>query len=46
MDNRNVGLVATAIFAYFCLYIMWCVQKGSIKLGMRIPFICRFYPLT
>lgn len=46
MEEHNAGLVSTAIFAYLCLYLMWCVQKGSIKMGMRIPLCCRFYPMT
>ena len=45
MDSRNVGLVSTVIYAYLCNYLMWCVQKGSIKMGMRLPFICRFHPM-
>lgn len=45
LDRRGAGIVSLIIFAYMGLYMMWCVQKGSIKLGMRIPFVCRFNPL-
>lgn len=45
LDNGNAGFLATGIFAYFCLYLIWCVQKGTVKFGMRIPCCCRFHPM-
>ncbi len=45
LENGNAGFIATFIFAYFCLYMLWCVQKGNIKFGIRIPFCCRFHPM-
>ena len=45
LDNKNAGFLATGIFTYLCLYILWCVQKGTVKFGIRIPFCCRFHPM-
>ncbi len=45
LEERNAGFLSTFIFAYFCLYILWSVQKGNIKFGIRIPFCCRFHPM-
>lgn len=45
LDNGNAGFIATAIFAYLCLYMLWCVQKGTVKFGVRIPCLCRFHPM-
>jgi len=45
LDNGNAGFIATGVFAYLCLYILWCVQKGTVKFGIRIPCCCRFHPM-
>lgn len=45
LSNRNAGFLATGIFAYLCLYMLWCVQKGTVKFGIRIPCCCRFHPM-
>ena len=45
LNNRNAGFLSTAIFAYLCLYILWCVQKGTVKFGIRVPFCCRLHPM-
>ena len=45
LENGNAGFVSTGIFAYLCLYMLWCVQKGNIKFGIRIPCCCRFHPM-
>lgn len=45
LEEANAGFVATFVFAYFCLYMLWCVQKGNIKFGIRIPCCCRFHPM-
>jgi len=45
LDEGNAGFLATGIFTYLCLYMIWCVQKGTVKLGMRIPFCCQFHPM-
>jgi LMBR1 domain-containing protein 1 len=39
LEAGNAGFIATAIFAFLSLYLLWCVQKGNIKFGVRIPFI-------
>lgn len=45
MEEHNAGFVGTFIFAYLCLYMLWSVQKGNIKFGIRLPFCCRFHPM-
>jgi LMBR1 domain-containing protein 1 len=45
LDNGNAGFLATGIFFYLCLYLVWCVQKGTVKFGMRLPGLCRFHPM-
>ena len=25
--------------------MIWCVQKGTVKFGIRIPFCCQFHPM-
>ena len=41
----RAGFLSTFIFAYLCLYMLWSLQKGNIKFGIRIPFCCRFHPM-
>lgn len=45
LNNSSAGFLATGIYAYLCLYMLWCVQKGTVKFGMRIPWCCRFHPM-
>lgn len=39
LENNNVGFVATAFFALFCLYLLWATIKGNVKFGLRV-FLC------
>lgn len=45
MENHNAGFVATFLYAYFILYLIWAIVKGNVKFGLRIPMIVRFYPM-
>ena len=45
LERGNAGFVGTFVFAYLCLFMVWCVQKGNIKFGIRLPFCCRFHPM-
>ena len=45
MENSNAGFVATFLYSYFILYLIWAVVKGNVKFGIRIPLIIRFYPM-
>lgn len=45
LEDANLGILNTFIFGYLTIYFLWCVQKGNIKFGMQIPFLCRFHPL-
>lgn len=45
LEDRNAGFLSMFIFAYLFLYMIWSVQKGNIKFGIRLPFCCRFHPM-
>lgn len=45
LDQSNASFLGTGIFFYLCIYIIWCVQKGTVRFGMRIPGCCRFHPM-
>lgn len=45
LQNNNASVVATVLLLYVSLYLVWCVQKGTISLGIQIPFIFRFHPI-
>uniref|UniRef100_A0A6A7G5U2 LMBR1-like conserved region-containing protein n=1 Tax=Hirondellea gigas TaxID=1518452 RepID=A0A6A7G5U2_9CRUS len=36
------GVVAFAIYSF---YLLWCCIAGNFKLGLRIPFIMKIYPM-
>jgi LMBR1 domain-containing protein 1 len=39
LENGNAGFLCVGVFALFCIYLLWCTQKGNIKFGIRIPFL-------
>jgi LMBR1 domain-containing protein 1 len=43
--NKNITFVATGFYGLFTIYLLWCVQKGNISFGLRIPFITSFHPM-
>lgn len=45
LEESGVNFLGTAIFAFLSLYLLWCVQKGNIKFGLRIPFIFTIHPM-
>ena len=45
LEESGVNFLGTAIFAFLSLYLLWCVQKGNIKFGLRIPFIFTVHPM-
>lgn len=45
MENSNAGFIATFLYSYFILYLVWAVVKGNVKFGIRIPLVVRFYPM-
>jgi len=45
LEDKNAGFLSMFIFAYLCLYMLWSVQKGNIKFGIRLPFCCKFHPM-
>ena len=45
LQKQNAAVVATVILLYLSLYLVWAVQKGTISVGVQIPFIFRFHPI-
>jgi len=45
LEESGVNFLGTAIFAFLSLYLLWCVQKGNIKFGLRIPFFFTIHPM-
>ena len=45
LDEGNAGFLSTGLYFYLCLYLIWCVQKGTVKFGLRLPGCCRFHPM-
>ena len=45
MQNHNAAFIATVIYGFFVLYLLWCVQKGNFKVGLQIPCIVRLHPM-
>jgi len=45
LEESGVNFLGTAIFAFLSLYLLWCVQKGNIKFGLRIPFVFTVHPM-
>ena len=39
------GLLGTGSFALFCFYLIMCVIKGNVKLGLRL-LIFSVYPMV
>ncbi len=44
-DKSSAGFVATAIFAFLAIYLIWAVTKGNLKFGIRIPFLFTLHPM-
>lgn len=44
LDNA-FPLLGTFAFALWSLWLLWCTLKGCFKLGVRIPFILKIYPM-
>lgn len=34
--NDGAGFMATGVFAFLSLYLLWCTTKGTLKLGLRL----------
>jgi len=34
--EKAAGFLATSVFAFLSLYLLWCTTKGTLKLGLRI----------
>ena len=45
LQNGNAGFIATLVFAFLSLYLLWCTTKGNFKFGVRVPFIFTIHPM-
>jgi LMBR1 domain-containing protein 1 len=45
LNSQNLNFISTGIFGLLAIYLLWSVQKGNIKFGLRIPFIVSFHPM-
>lgn len=45
LENANAGFIATVIYGFLSLYLLWCTTKGNIKFGFRIPFLFTLHPM-
>lgn len=45
MNTGGLTFLATGLFGVLTLYLLWCVQKGNVSFGLRIPFIVTFHPM-
>jgi len=45
LENGGAGFIATGLFAFLGLYLLWCTQKGNFKMGVRIPFLFTIHPM-
>jgi LMBR1 domain-containing protein 1 len=43
--ENNVGFMATAFFAMFCLYLLLAAIKGNVKFGLRILLCWAVHPM-
>ena len=44
LENSNVSVLATILFAFIGYYLMLAAIKGNVRVGMRL-FCFTFYPL-
>eukprot|EP01016_Furgasonia_blochmanni_P033063 TRINITY_DN3424_c0_g2_i4.p1 TRINITY_DN3424_c0_g2~~TRINITY_DN3424_c0_g2_i4.p1 ORF type:complete len:483 (+),score=109.01 TRINITY_DN3424_c0_g2_i4:66-1514(+) len=44
LEEIGLGFIATAFFAGFTLYLLWCTTKGNIKFGLKI-FLISLHPM-
>lgn len=45
LENSGMGFLSTAIFTFLAIYLLWCTQKGTFKVGLRIPFVITIHPM-
>jgi LMBR1 domain-containing protein 1 len=45
LEAYNVNFIGVFFFGFFTLYLLWCVTKGNIKVGLRIPFLFTMHPM-
>jgi LMBR1 domain-containing protein 1 len=45
LNEQGLNFISTGIFGVFTIYLLWCVQKGNLSFGIRIPFIMSFHPM-
>lgn len=45
LESSGITFLATGVFALMSLYLLWCTQKGNLKMGVRIPFLFTIHPM-
>eukprot|EP00357_Protocruzia_adherens_P006001 CAMPEP_0115005264 /NCGR_PEP_ID=MMETSP0216-20121206/19751_1 /TAXON_ID=223996 /ORGANISM="Protocruzia adherens, Strain Boccale" /LENGTH=499 /DNA_ID=CAMNT_0002371523 /DNA_START=100 /DNA_END=1599 /DNA_ORIENTATION=+ len=45
LDNANLSMLATTLFGFFALYLLWCTVKGNFKFGLRLFLCCPIHPM-
>jgi LMBR1 domain-containing protein 1 len=45
LQTHNAAFVATILYGFLVLYLLWCLQKGNFKVGLQIPFLVRLHPM-
>jgi LMBR1 domain-containing protein 1 len=45
LNAQGLNFISTILFGVLTIYLLWCVQKGNLSVGLRIPFIVSFHPM-
>ena len=45
LNRQGLNFVSTGIYGVLTIYLLWCVQKGNLSFGLRIPFVTSFHPM-
>jgi len=45
LNVDGFSLFSTACFTFFSMWLLLCVIKGNFRIGIRIPFCMRIYPM-
>lgn len=45
LNVDGFNLFSTACFMFFAFWLLLCVIKGNFRIGLRIPFMMRIYPM-
>ena len=43
--SAGFSLFGVVFFGVYAFYLSWCTVKGTFRIGLRIPFLCKIYPM-